>query len=403
MDRREFLRLAAASTVAVSGLFVYGCSSGGGKSDGSDTSDEIDLTDAHNVAIVYATRANSSAAISVDEGSALGIREAFEKAVAAEGFVAIVLADGNPQSVSTSVTLAEKQKVLRRNEINDAVTSVLSTDFTAQAEEADIFKAIVKANKELGKVPDDNELPNLLIVVDSGISTDGAINFTEQTTRNALLDPSLLVAKLREEGELVQFSNIDKVLWYGMGYVCEPQGEPTEGTRKAMMGLYRAVFEAAGVELLGNDEVFKECEEAERDADDLPAVTVVEMPRIPVDVDGNPVLVGDNISLDEKTSNLTFAVGSSEFTDAAKAQETLQVYIDQLLDFPALTAVIYGYTDTTGSTESNQALSERRAESVMRLFLDAGVKPEQLSTVGGGESTMFDTDEQNRRVEIVLA
>lgn len=48
-----------------------------------------------------------------------------------------------------------------------------------------------------------------------------------------------------------------------------------------MKGLYRAIFEAAGVTLPEDDgEVFKTCEDV-APKEGLPSVTVVAMPRIP--------------------------------------------------------------------------------------------------------------------------
>lgn len=398
MNRREFVRLMALATAAASCSFAVGCSSSE-----NETTDETDLGEACNIALVYASRANSCASLLSSNGEAFGaIRKELESMVKAEGFFAIVLADGSPQSASTTIALESTNETKRRNEVDNLVKEIESTNFTAQSEEADIFKALAKANKEFGKVPEENQLDNMLIVIDSGISTHGVINFTEQATRNALLDPSLLVSKLREEGELSPFDNIDKVLWYGLGSVAEPQGEPTEGAKAAMKNLYRTVFEAAGVDLPeDNKEVFKDGEEVEP-SEDLPSVAVVEIPRIPIDENGNPVLIGDNIELDEKTSDLTFTVGSSDFRDPSKAKESLQDYIDQLIDFPSLKATIHGYTDTTGSTTANQALSVKRAEAVKTLFIEAGVNPDQIVAIGEGESDKYDNDEQNRRVEIAF-
>lgn len=398
MDRREFIRLMTLSAAAASCSFMIGCSSS--ESEGAD---EADVSSACNIALVYARRSNSCASLLSENGNAFeAIENELKKTIWAEGFLAIVLADGNPQSASTSITLESAQETKRKNQVKNLIEEIESTDFTAQTEEADILKSLAKANKELGKAPE-NGRENMLIVIDSGISTCGAINFTEQTTRNALLDPSLLVSKLREDGELAPFGNIDKVLWFGLGAVAEPQGEPTEGAKAAMRNLYRAVFEAAGLELPEDDkEIFKDGEEVDP-GDDLPSVSVVEMPRIPLDENGNPVLAGDSIELDEKTSDLTFALGSSEFSNPAKAKESLQSYIDQLTDFPSLKATIHGYTDTTGSTEANQALSQKRAEAVKNLFVEAGVNSEQLTAIGEGESEKYENDEQNRRVEISFA
>ena len=94
-----------------------------------------------------------------------------------------------------------------------------------------------------------------------------------------------------------------------------------------MKGLYRAIFEAAGVTLPKDDgEVFKTCEDV-APKEGLPSVTVVAMPRIPLDENGKPILIGDKLELDENSA-LTFAFGTSDFTDSARLKSILQ-YIDR--------------------------------------------------------------------------
>lgn len=391
MDRREFIQLAAISAASFAVIPLSGC--------GSKEEDEsISPDGAHNVALVYAERSNSAAALKKNNE----IETELKRAVAAQGFLAIVRADGNPQSYSTTVELTSTNDQRKKNEIKDDVKSVLDEfDFSAQAAEVDLFKALSKVNSTFSQAPN-NGLENLVIIIDSGISTKGCINFTESETRNALLDPSTLVDSLRKQGELAKFEHIDKVIWYGLGQAADPQASPVEGTKEAMKGLYRAFFEAAGVTLPEDDgEVFKTCDDV-TPKEGLPSVTVVAMPRIPLDENGKPILIGDKLELDESNSALTFAFGTSDFTDSAAAEESLQQYIDQLVDFPDLHVTIYGYTDATGSPEVNQKLSEERAATVGALLESAGVKASQITTEGKGESTAFDTDEQNRRVEIAF-
>ena len=209
---------------------------------------------------------------------------------------------------------------------------------------------------------------------------------------------------MRESGDLAKFENIDEVVWFGLGETSDPQGELNEGTRVAMRDLYRALFEAAGVSLSENDgEVFK-AGSGVAPVGDLPGVTPVSMPRVSLDEDGNLVRLGDNVEFDETTNDgaLTFAFDSSEFNSADAAREALQDYINQLLDFPELQIVISGYTDTNGDENYNQELSRKRADAVKALFVDAGVSEGQITAVGMGESSDYDDDAQNRRVEIAF-
>lgn len=67
---------------------------------------------------------------------------------------------------------------------------------------------------------------------------------------------------------------------------------------------------------------------------------------------------------------------------------------------------ISGHTDSRGSFEYNQGLSERRAESVKQVLLDAGVPEGKISSKGYSYSKPIDTDktpaafDRNRRTEI---
>jgi len=73
---------------------------------------------------------------------------------------------------------------------------------------------------------------------------------------------------------------------------------------------------------------------------------------------------------------------------------------------PDLTVEIDGHTDNTGTAAYNMTLSERRANTVMKYFVDKGVEAERLSVKGFGltkPAASNDTKEgraKNRRVEL---
>jgi outer membrane protein OmpA-like peptidoglycan-associated protein len=105
--------------------------------------------------------------------------------------------------------------------------------------------------------------------------------------------------------------------------------------------------------------------------------------------------------------DLLFDTGASNLRPAGQRSMT------QLAEFmklhPDRRASIEGYTDSTGSTGANQALSDRRAHSVMSALMQLGVRGDQLSTLGFGEDRPVagnDTAggrQMNRRVEVVFA
>jgi len=65
---------------------------------------------------------------------------------------------------------------------------------------------------------------------------------------------------------------------------------------------------------------------------------------------------------------------------------------------------VEGHTDNRGSEEYNLRLSERRAQAVADVLLDAGMVHENLEVKGIGSALPIDnaSDEENRRVAIVV-
>jgi outer membrane protein OmpA-like peptidoglycan-associated protein len=102
-----------------------------------------------------------------------------------------------------------------------------------------------------------------------------------------------------------------------------------------------------------------------------------------------------------------FATGKSELKSGATVN--LDRIMNFMTEYPKRTAAIEGFTDSMGSDEMNQSLSERRADSVKRYLVGRGVSAERLTSAGRGESSpVADNDsaegrQQNRRVEIVIS
>ena len=62
-----------------------------------------------------------------------------------------------------------------------------------------------------------------------------------------------------------------------------------------------------------------------------------------------------------------------------------------------------GHTDTQGSAQYNQQLSQRRADAVKNALVQQGVNPSRIRAVGYGESRPISSDHaMNRRVEITI-
>jgi outer membrane protein OmpA-like peptidoglycan-associated protein len=104
--------------------------------------------------------------------------------------------------------------------------------------------------------------------------------------------------------------------------------------------------------------------------------------------------------------NITFAVDSVDIN--AGFYEVLDSVTLVLNEFDKTLVEVAGHTDSTGSDQYNQSLSQRRAGSVAAYLRSREVLADRLIEVGAGESRPIATNDtpqgrrQNRRVEITL-
>jgi len=91
------------------------------------------------------------------------------------------------------------------------------------------------------------------------------------------------------------------------------------------------------------------------------------------------------------------------------AREKLAKISGIVLAYPALTLGIEGNTDSVGSDEYNQSLSERRAEAVRSYLAQQGVPEPSMTAKGLGEGQPIASNstaegrQQNRRVELIVS
>lgn len=91
-----------------------------------------------------------------------------------------------------------------------------------------------------------------------------------------------------------------------------------------------------------------------------------------------------------------------------ESKPTLDKIVAMLKSEQTMQLIIEGHTDSDGTTDHNQILSQKRAESVKSYLVSAGISSSRLFTEGYGESmpvapnTTATGKAQNRRVELVV-
>jgi outer membrane protein OmpA-like peptidoglycan-associated protein len=147
------------------------------------------------------------------------------------------------------------------------------------------------------------------------------------------------------------------------------------------------------------DKARKAAEQAESEKADLRAKLLAQLNTILQTRDSARGLIVN-------MSDVLFATGS--YTLKPGAREKLAKISGILLAHPGLTLQIEGHTDSVGSDEYNQQLSDRRAGSVQEFLVQQGVAAGAVTAVGFGKMEPVasnDTAEGrqlNRRVELVV-
>ncbi len=105
-------------------------------------------------------------------------------------------------------------------------------------------------------------------------------------------------------------------------------------------------------------------------------------------------------------SDVLFDFNSSTLKPGALSE--LDRVAQVLNRYPETRITVEGHTDSVGSIQYNQQLSERRAQSVKDALVGRGVNPARIDTVGYGETRPIASNETeagrqlNRRVTILI-
>ena len=115
--------------------------------------------------------------------------------------------------------------------------------------------------------------------------------------------------------------------------------------------------------------------------------------------------VGEGINV-EFSDKILFGFNSADLSSGATTN--LNKLVEVLNAYPDTDIEIQGHTDSKGSDEYNQTLSEKRASSVASFLRGKGVASSRVKIKGYGETAPVasnDTEDgraQNRRVNILI-
>jgi outer membrane protein OmpA-like peptidoglycan-associated protein len=103
----------------------------------------------------------------------------------------------------------------------------------------------------------------------------------------------------------------------------------------------------------------------------------------------------------EERVTVNFPPGSARLSNIAKAK--LDEVALKMKQDPDLRAQVLGYSDTSGSADANQRMSEQRAQAVKNYLVTRhGIDPSRITTEGRGSAESTGDAESDRRAVVIL-
>jgi outer membrane protein OmpA-like peptidoglycan-associated protein len=112
------------------------------------------------------------------------------------------------------------------------------------------------------------------------------------------------------------------------------------------------------------------------------------------------------VAVEIKMNNIFFAFNKSDLRPESRME--LDRWVDMLNENTHINLEVAGHADSIGTEVYNQKLSERRARSVAKYLVAAGIAKERLTPLGYGETRPVSSNmtedgrQQNRRVQVKM-
>ena len=296
---------------------------------------------------------------------------------ASYGSVCVIVDDGAPfVAADYDISVPEKDlSASKRAEIAQAqaaqILSVLSGS-SAVTPEVDTLAALSLAARSLN----DAQGTRCILVLDSGLSTCGYVDFTQNLLR---ADSEAGVSYLRETNALPELTGVN-VVWVGLGDVSGEQPPLTPANLETLRDIWEKVLLASGAasvefaaDLPGS---------VHGSSQQLPYVTPVDIIRdAPITIDETLLDFDEPLILDE--TKVLFLPDTATFADHDAVAATISPIAEYMVCHSDFRLLLAGTTATSGTNESCKPLSLARAAAVRDLLFELGVPQEQVAGILG--------------------
>lgn len=278
----------------------------------------------------------------------------------------VISADGVPRLVVSIDSSSTRQDDTDKEDYEVSVLEAMLTP--AEKPESDMLSALSLAASSLAHASGDRTI----LVVDSGMSTAGAMAFQNTGLLEPHADVDAMVERMRSAGALPDLTGVT-VRWFGLGSVEEPQPLLDTAAKSRLKNLWTKLITAANGEV-----VFDDAPMMKDIGDDLPAVPEVT----PVPVGAFELGAAPSLEMSLPDTEVGFEADVDVLRNEEVAKSRIQEAAAQIRSSGVSEVRVTGCTSSWGTAEHRQDLSERRAEVVAGLLENNGVKVTSITGLG---------------------
>lgn len=278
----------------------------------------------------------------------------------------VISADGVPRLVASIDSTSTRQDDTEKEDYEVSVLAAMLTP--AETPESDMLSALSLAANSLAHASGDRTI----LVVDSGVSTAGAMAFQNTGLLEPHADVDAMVERVRSAGALPDLTGVT-VRWFGLGSVEDPQPLLDTAAKSRLKNLWTKLITAANGEV-----VFDDTPMMKVTGDDLPTVPEVT----PVPVGAFELGAAPSLEMSLPDTEVGFEADVDVLRNEEVAKSRIQEAAAQIRSSGVSEVRVTGCTSSWGTAEHRQDLSERRAEVVAGLLENNGVKVTSITGRG---------------------
>lgn len=322
------------------------------------------------------------------------IEDQFLDAASTYGSITVVEDDGSPYiavretASKPAANISSTNRERKAKRFTAEVGEKIQTEAIPKTAEVNTIKAIQIGARELS----DKSGKKILIIMDSCVSTTGALDLTQGYLENLNVDET--ISMLDSNKEIPDFSNVDEIVPYGIGDVSSPQKELGNVARSNLISLWEGIFAAGGCEASTCKSTVFSAEESGTNAE-MPSVSTISVKenigdqQYDGETSSEPLSFSDCDIVEIPESTVAFIQDTADFQDVDSSKAILEPLAETLRSEEAR-CVLIGMTATSGEADSAKMLSRQRAEAVAKILQQLDVSKEQIICIGTGyDSTPF--------------